>query len=136
MFLVWMFSVHVLCVHIELNYLHFTYLWKYWCKIGGRKQQTFSKHVARTSLFRTKNATDEKCKRQEKPLASLYVPFCLYYLFVKRTVLKKYDCKKMGIGNLRVWVLFFTFPLKYTWMHYIEIHPDGTQKTAPSTHIC
>jgi len=20
-------------------------------------------------------------------------------------------------------------------MHYIEIHPDGTQKTAPSTHI-
>jgi len=62
----------------------------------------FLKHVERTSLFRTKNAIDEKCKRQEKPLASLHVPFCFYYLFVKRTVPKKDDCKIMGIGNLRV----------------------------------
>jgi len=59
------------CVHIDLNYLHFTYLWKYWCKIGGRNQQTISKHLAWTPLFRIKNATDKKCKRQEKTAREL-----------------------------------------------------------------
>jgi len=129
MFLVWMFNVHVLlffCVHIELNYLHFIYLWNYWCKIGGRKQQTFSKHVARSSLFRTKNATDEKCKRQEKSLASLHVPFCLNYLIVKRTVPKKDYCTKMVIGNPVVWVLFLYISTK--------IHLDALYWNTPRWH--
>jgi len=87
-------------------------------------------HFSELKMQLTRNARDKKNRSLPCMFPFVFIICLSREQFRKKTIVKKCTSATFGFE-----FGFFTFPLKCTWMPYIEIHPDGTQKTAPSTHI-